>query len=56
MDKTWNYFYKVVNIIHEHVTKVKHLLHFLRQIITNQQATMMLQIYTKHNLFYATYA
>jgi len=43
MDETQNYFYKVVNIIQEHVTKVKHILHSLLQAITTQQATMVLQ-------------
>jgi len=56
MDETGNYFYKVVNIIQEHVTKVKHLLHSLLYAITNQQVTLVLQRYIKHNLFYSTYA
>ena len=43
MDEIGNYFYKVVNTIQEHVTKVKYLLHSLLHAITNQQATMVLQ-------------
>ena len=34
--KQETYYYKVVNIIQEHVTKVKHLLHSLLQVIINQ--------------------
>jgi len=56
IDETRNYFYKVVNIIQEHVTKVKHLLHSLVQVIINQQAIMVLQRYTKHHLFYSSHA
>ena len=49
IDATGTHFYKVVNIVHEYVTKVKHLLHSLLQVIINQQAIMVLQRYTKHH-------
>jgi len=56
--KGWNHklLYKVVNIIQEYVTKVKHLLHSLLQVIINQPVIIVLQRYTKHHLFYSSYA
>jgi len=56
IDEIGNYFYKIVNIIQEYVTKVKYLLHSLLQVIINQQVTKMLQRYTKHHSFYSSYA